>query len=126
PEPKVVTARETKKLPSRTYPLRKCNTPSGRPGLYYHMGQCLACSEHPPSTESYKKIIQEITSFLQGGYEHVKKELQTKMYEASENLLFERAQELRDQIRHIETVMEQQKMVLNDRIDRDIFGCSYD
>jgi len=126
PYPNVLAARETKKLLDRMYPLRKCNNPSGRPCLYYHMGQCLACSEHPPSTESYKKIIQEITSFLQGGYEHVKKELQTKMYEASENLLFERAQELRDQIRHIETVMEQQKMVLNDRIDRDIFGFSYD
>src|SRR5690625_5878892 len=47
------------------------------------------------------------------------------MYEASKQLQFERAQELRDQIQSIEIIMEQQKMVLNDRDDRDIFGFSY-
>src|SRR5690625_1493470 len=48
------------------------------------------------------------------------------MFEASEELNFERAKELRDQIQHIEVVMEKQKMTWNDRVDRDIFGYSYD
>lgn len=126
PYPNVLAARETKKLLDRMYPLRKCNNPPGRVCLYYHMGQCLACSHEPASTETYKEIIQSITSFLQGGYEKVKKELKEKMYEASEQLHYERAQELRDQIQHIGIVMEQQKMVLKDRVDRDIFGYSYD
>src|SRR5690625_3378601 len=47
------------------------------------------------------------------------------MFEASDQLNFERAQELRDQIHHIEAIMERQKMVLNDRADRDVFGYSY-
>jgi len=126
PYPNVLAARETKKLLDRMYPLRKCNNPPGRVCLYYHMGQCLACSHEPASTETYKEIIQSITSFLQGGYEKVKKELKEKMYEASEQLHYERAQELRDQIQHSGIVMEQQKMVLKDRVDRDIFGYSYD
>lgn len=125
PYPNVLAARETKKLLDRLYPLRKCNNPPGRYCLYYHLGQCLACSKTPASQETYKKIIQEITSFLHGGFKDIKVELVSKMQEASEQLNFERAKEIRDQIEHIETVMEQQKMVLNDNIDRDVFGFSY-
>jgi excinuclease ABC subunit C len=126
PYPNVIAAKETKRLLDRIYPLRKCNNPPGKVCLYYHLGQCLACSEKPASPETYKEIIQNISSFLQGGYHEIKKHLQEKMYDASEKLHFERAQELRDQIQHMEVVMEQQKMALNDRVDRDVFGYSYD
>src|SRR5690625_3212565 len=125
PYPNVIAARETKKLLDRMYPLRKCNNPQGRVCLYYHMGQCLACSEKPPSKKEYRDIIQNITSFLRGGYSDIKKDLQNKMFEASKQLNFERAKELRDQIQHMEVIMERQKMVLNDRVDRDVFGYSY-
>ncbi|SHG80177.1 excinuclease ABC subunit UvrC [Ornithinibacillus halophilus] len=126
PYPNVIAARETKKLLDRLYPLRKCYNPPGRYCLYYHMHQCLACSEKPPSEAEYRKIVNDVSSFLQGGYKDIKKRLVNKMHEASEVLNFERAKELRDQIQHIEVVMEQQKMTLNDRVDRDIFGYSYD
>src|SRR5699024_5643824 len=126
PYPNVIAARETKRLLDRLFPLRKCNNPPGRVCLYYHMGQCLACSEKPASEEMYKEIKQSITSFLHGGYHEIKNQLKEKMYKASRQLNFERAQEFRDQIQHIEIVMEQQKMTLNDNVDRDIFGYSYD
>ncbi|RDW21794.1 excinuclease ABC subunit UvrC [Oceanobacillus chungangensis] len=124
PYPNVIAARETKKLLDRMYPLRKCNNPPGRPCLYYHMHQCLACSEQQPSIQEYNAIVQEISSFLQGGFSEIKTNLKNKMLVASEQLNFERAKELRDQIQHIEAVMEQQKMTLSDRVDRDIFGYS--
>ncbi|GGJ84387.1 UvrABC system protein C [Lentibacillus kapialis] len=126
PYTNVLAAREAKKLLDRLYPLRKCNNPPGRPCIYYHMGQCLACSEKPVPQETYKKITQNITSFLQGGYQEIKKDLTAKMHEASKDLNFERAKELRDLIQHLETVMERQHMTLNDQVDRDIFGYSYD
>src|SRR5690625_1320245 len=126
PYPNVLAARETKKLLDRMYPLRKCNNSPGDECLYYHMGQCLACGKEPVSQEVYEEIIKQITSFLQGGYKDVKKQLTEKMKEESERLNFERAQELRDQIQHIEAALEQQKVVLNDQVDRDIFGFSYD
>ncbi|WP_200411405.1 excinuclease ABC subunit UvrC [Virgibacillus salexigens] len=126
PYPNVIAARETKKLLDRLYPLRKCNNPPGRPCLYYHMHQCYACSETPPSKEKYADIVQNVVSFLHGGYKSIKKDLTTKMQEASEQLNFERAKELRDLIQHIESVMEQQKMTLNDQTDRDIFAYSFD
>ncbi|MFD1362192.1 excinuclease ABC subunit UvrC [Lentibacillus salinarum] len=126
PYPNVLAARETKKLLDRLYPLRKCNNPPGRPCLYYHMGQCLACRENPVAKETYKNIIQNITSFLHGGHKAIKDDLVANMHEASDELNFERAKELRDLIQHIESVMERQKMTLNDQVDRDIFGYSYD
>ncbi|GAA0294508.1 excinuclease ABC subunit C [Gracilibacillus halotolerans] len=126
PYPNVLAARETKKLLDRLYPLRKCNNPKGRYCLYYHMNQCLACSDTPPHKEVYQKITQEISTFLNGGHQSIKKNLQEKMLKASEELNFERAKEYRDLIHHIEAVMEQQKVTLNDRTDRDIFGYSYD
>ena len=46
--------------------------------------------------------------------------------EASEELEFERAKELRDQIAHIETIMEKQKMTMRDLLDRDVFGYAVD
>src|SRR5690625_429022 len=126
PYPNVLAARETKRLLDRMYPLRKCNNPPGKECLYYHMGQCLACGKEQVPKEKYTEIIRNITSFLQGGYSEIKTELQEKMLAASDALEFERAMELRDQIQSIEIIMEQQKMVLSDRDDRDIFGYSYD
>jgi len=125
PYTNVIAAKETKKLLDRLYPLRKCNNPKGKYCLYYHLGQCLACSDQPTPKETYEKIIQEITRFLHGGYSDIKKDLKTKMFEASEQLNFERAQEFRDQIEHIEAVMEQQQVVINDQINIDIFGYSF-
>ena len=124
PYTNVIAARETKKLLDRIYPLRKCNNPPGRYCLYYHLDQCLACSDEPVPKEKYDDIVQEITRFLHGGYQEIKQKLQEKMFEASENLNFERAQELRDQIMSIEAIMEQQKVTLNEKIDIDIFGYS--
>ena len=70
--------------------------------------------ERSPRTEEYKEIADEIIQFLNGGYKEIRKEFKKKMYEASEKLEFERAKEYRDQIAHIEAIMEKQKMIMND------------
>ncbi|MGM8366355.1 excinuclease ABC subunit UvrC [Virgibacillus sp. W0181] len=125
PYTNVIAARETKKLLDRLYPLRKCKNPPGRYCLYYHMDQCLACRKEPVPKEIYNQIVQNISTFLHGGYKKIKTELKDKMAEASEQLNFERAKELRDQINHIEAVMEKQKVTLNEQVDIDIFGYSF-
>ncbi|QDP42176.1 excinuclease ABC subunit UvrC [Radiobacillus deserti] len=126
PYPNVYAARETKKLLDRLYPLRKCNKMPDRVCLYYHMNQCLGPCVYPVTQATNKQIVQSITSFLSGGHQEIKQDLKKKMMEASEELDFERAKELRDQIQNIESVMEQQKMTLNDQVNRDIFGFAYD
>lgn len=125
PYTNVLAARETKKLLDRIYPLRKCNNKPGEYCLYYHLGQCLACADTPPSKEEYQEITQDVISFLNGGHTAIKKQLKEKMQAASDELNFERAKELRDQIQHIDVIMERQTMILNDRIDRDIFNYTY-
>lgn len=126
PYPNVGAANETKKLLDRLYPLRKCRTLPDRVCLYYHIGQCLAPCVFDVSEEKMQELVEGIERFMKGGYRKTKRELERKMQEAAENMNYEHAKELRDQIRHIETVMEQQKMVFNDFTDRDVFGYAYD
>ncbi|MGG6310139.1 excinuclease ABC subunit UvrC [Paenibacillus macerans] len=126
PYPNAYAAQQTKKLLDRMYPLRKCNVMPKEVCLYYHIGQCLApCVQEVPQ-ETYDAMTQEITSFLSGGHEEIKKELQRKMHEAAEELQFERAKELRDQIINIDALMEKQKITMNDAKDRDVFGYAVD
>ncbi|ANC79421.1 excinuclease ABC subunit C [Fictibacillus phosphorivorans] len=119
-------AQETKKLLDRIFPLRKCDTMPKRVCLYYHIGQCLGPCVYDVSEQENKKMVDGIVKFLNGGYQDVKNELSEKMLEASEALNFERAKELRDQIQHIEAVMEKQKMMTADLVDRDVFGYHFD
>ncbi|MET1031524.1 excinuclease ABC subunit UvrC [Domibacillus tundrae] len=126
PYPNAYAASETKKLLDRLYPLRKCSTLPDRVCLYYHMGQCLApCVKNVPN-ETYKEMAAEITRFLNGGHQDVKKALEAKMMEAAEKLEFERAKEYRDQMSHIDTLMEKQKINMADLTDRDVFGYTVD
>lgn len=126
PYPNVQAANETKKLLDRLYPLRKCTTLPDRVCLYYHLGQCLAPCVNEVPQEEYRKMVDEITKFLNGGYKEIKKELTAKMSAAAEELDFERAKEYRDQIANIEATMEKQKMMMTDLVDRDVFGYSVD
>ncbi|MEK4850139.1 excinuclease ABC subunit UvrC [Paenibacillus sp. FSL H7-0756] len=126
PYPNSYAAQQTKKLLDRMYPLRKCGVMPKEVCLYYHMGQCLAPCEKEVPKSAYEEIIQNISSFLGGGHDAVKKDLQKKMQEAAEELYFERAKELRDQIQHIDAVMEKQKINTADTKDRDVFGYAVD
>ncbi|ANU19156.1 excinuclease ABC subunit C [Planococcus plakortidis] len=126
PYPNAYAASETKKLLDRLYPLRKCHTMPDRVCLYYHLGQCLAPCVKPVEKDTYREMIDGISRFLNGGFREVKQELTEKMSEAAENLEFERAKEYRDQISHIESVMEKQKMAMNDFTNRDVFAYAVD
>ncbi|MEK5061331.1 excinuclease ABC subunit C [Paenibacillus sp. FSL H7-0326] len=126
PYPNSYAAHQTKKLLDRMYPLRKCGVMPKEVCLYYHMGQCLAPCVKEIGKETYEGISTEIASFLSGGHEEIKKDLQKKMEEAAEDLYFERAKELRDQIIAIDALMEKQKITTADTKDRDVFGFAID
>ncbi|QKG84030.1 excinuclease ABC subunit UvrC [Kroppenstedtia pulmonis] len=126
PYPNALAAQETKKLLDKLYPLRKCRTLPKRVCLYYHMGQCLAPCEYDVDPTQYEDMIQKIVRFLNGGHKEVQQDLRQKMESAAERLDFERAKELRDLIRHIETVMVKQNITLKDPVNRDVFGFAAD
>lgn len=122
PYPNVYAAQETLQLLQKVYPLRRCTGYQGRPCLYYHMGQCLgACFKEVPKAE-YERNIKKIKSFLNGNVASIKKELTTKMQQAASQLEFERAGEIRDQIRYVEMTVEKQKIISNDNTPRDLFS----
>ncbi|KRN88546.1 excinuclease ABC subunit UvrC [Ligilactobacillus ceti] len=126
PYPNVYAAQETVNFIQKVYPLRRCHGPQKRPCLYYHMDQCLgACFKEVDQAE-YAEQIKKIKSFLNGNVQTVKKELTQKMEAAAENLEFERAAEIRDQIKYIEITVEKQQIISNDQTPRDIFAFYHD
>ncbi len=126
PYPNAFAAQQTKKLLDRLYPLRKCKTLPAKVCLYYHMGQCVAPCEFPIEAATYEKMVMEISRFLGGGQDEIKRELAKSMFEAAEALEFEKASELRDLIANIDMLMEKQTMTTSDLVDRDIIGYAVD
>lgn len=122
PYPNVYAAQETLQLLQKVYPLRRCNGYQKRPCLYYHMGQCLGACFKEVDPAEYEKNIKKIKSFLSGNVGGIKRELTTKMQQAAEQLEYERAGEIRDQIRYVEMTVERQKIISNDNTPRDMFG----
>lgn len=122
PYPNVYAAQETLQLLQKVYPLRRCNGYQKRPCLYYHMGQCLGACFKEVDPAEYEKNIKKIKSFLSGNVGGIKRKLTTKMQQATEQLEYERAGEIRDQIRYVEMTVERQKIISNDNTPRDLFG----
>lgn len=122
PYPNVYAAQATLKFIQKVFPLRRCNGYQGRPCLYYHMGQCLGACFKDVAKSEYDQQIKKIKSFLNGDISWVKKDLTDQMMQASEKMEFERAGDIRDQLKYIEETVEKQKIISNDSTQRDIFN----
>lgn len=122
PYPDAGAAKVVKQLLDRIYPLRKCKTMKKEVCLYYHIDQCLGPCEFPVSREENQRMVAEITQFLQGDYQKIKRKLMTDMQEASARMEYERANEIKLQLADIEAIMTKQAISINDRVDRDIIG----
>ena len=118
--------RETLKLiyrifPLRHYPVATCRR-RGRPCLYHQLGQCCAPCHGKISAEDYRQLVDGVVALLSGHEDVVMKELRQQMQQASQELRFEEAARLRDQVVAIEKTVERQKVVVADGDDRDVFG----
>ena len=103
------------------YPLRHCKkfTMRETPCLYYHMGQCKAPCCGKISKESYNEFFGEICDLLKENGSKTTEKLTAKMKEAAEQLNFEKAARLRDGLRAL-MVMQNQNIVESfDSEDRD-------
>ncbi len=125
PYPNGYSARMTVDLLNKLYPFRKCVTIPKKPCLYYHLGQCLAPCINDVSKEEYNQMIKEVTRFLKGDTKKVLDILEGNMYEASDNLEFEKANEYKEMINHINTTSEKQIISLADLKDRDIIAYAH-
>lgn len=119
--------RETMQFLRKLFPLRTCSLDlSGdlnyRPCLLYHIGRCGAPCAGMQSVQEYQEMVEQVVLFLQGRHERLVPELEKKMNAAAENLEFERAARLRDQLKSLQKVIEKQKIVSNLSIDQDVLG----
>lgn len=122
PYPNAYAARKTVELLNRIYPFRKCHTMQKKVCLYYHIGQCLGYCEKKIDKEVIKNMISEVTSFLHGNYDEVRKKIVELMKQASSNLNFEKALEYKEMLEYIDKVLEKQKISLNDNVTRDVIN----
>lgn len=105
----------------RLYPLRHCRTFKKResPCMYYHIGRCKAPCCSKISSETYTEFIEEIAQLLEGKGEETVTKLTAQMKAAAAELKFEKAARLRDGLRAL-TVMQNQNIVEDfDSEDRD-------
>ncbi|MHB1133596.1 MAG: excinuclease ABC subunit UvrC [Chloroflexota bacterium] len=94
--------------------------PPKRACLKYHIGRCLGPCVGACTREEYMAVIDQLCRFLEGKTEVVLDELRAKMEEASENLMYERAGFLRDQIHAVERTVERQKVISTAMQDQDV------
>ena len=69
-----------------------------------------------------KNMTCEVSSFLKGNYDEVRKKIKNLMEEASNKLNFEMALEYKEMLEYIDKVLEKQKISLNDNINRDVIN----
>jgi excinuclease ABC subunit C len=90
--------------------------------LYYDIKLCSAPCIGAINQEDYRQAIDDLCQFLNGRTEPIVSRLQEKMQQASDQLQFERAAALRDQVNAIDRVVEKQKVISSDYVDSDVIA----
>ena len=90
-----------------------------RPCLLASIDQCTAPCNLRISKEEYRKDINRLKTFLDGGKKQLLAEMHKEMLEASKTLEFERAARLRDEIRLLETL--DQRGDLEEHVQPEVF-----
>lgn len=124
PYTRVGAVHETLRLLKRIFPLRTCKqkspAPRSRPCLNQHIQRCLGPCCNLVTPEEYRRVVDGVLLFLEGRQEQLIKDLKQRMEQAAEDLEFERAAKLRDQLQAVEKVIEKQKVVSRNLEDRDV------
>ncbi|MCW6030611.1 excinuclease ABC subunit UvrC [Pantoea sp. JK] len=130
PFPNGYAVRETLALLQKVFPIRQCENSvyrnRSRPCLQYQIGRCLGpCVSGLVSEEEYAQQTDYVRLFLAGKDDQVINQLVKRMEKASEELRFEEAGILRDQIQAVRRVTERQ-FVSNQGEDLDVMGVAFD
>jgi len=120
------SVRRTLDMVKKLFPWRSCTKvitgADPRPCLDYYIHRCIGPCASLCTREEYAEVIGQTIMFLEGKQEQITRNLRHAMQQASDNLEYERAARLRDQIQAIERTTERQVMEVRDRTDMDAFG----
>ena len=130
PYTNVRAMRKTINLLNKVFRIRDCDlklpldTPI-RPCLSYHLKRCDAPCAHLTTPEAYRHLVDQAVLLLKGKHRDLQRELEVRMRQAAEGERFEEAGRIRDQIRDLEAVKEDQKMDLGpDQVPRDLIAAA--
>ncbi|HYN22680.1 MAG TPA: excinuclease ABC subunit UvrC [Thermoanaerobaculia bacterium] len=120
-------ARKAIKLVQKLFQIRVCRIEIdgglARPCLYYDMHRCLGpCVAGLTTKAAYDEAVQQARLFLSGRNEQLARRLKKEMWEASEDLDFERAAHLRDALDEIESISQRRKLSSVEGEDVDVYG----
>ncbi len=119
-------ARRALGLVNKHFQLRTCGdlelTSRKRPCLQYQIKRCPAPCVFDVDKAWYADQVRAVAMFLDGRHDELSRELAAKMKEAAADARFELAAVYRDQLRAIENVREEQRIVTEDLADRDVIG----
>lgn len=123
--------RQTLAVVRRLYTVRSCHDDlprerRDRPCLDYHIGKCRAPCVGWQTQEEYRGMIGEVISFLEGRTVDVRGKVREAMLEASSRQDYERAGDLRDQLRWLEQVDTPAGVEVIGTGDADVFGYARD
>ncbi|MFE1996537.1 excinuclease ABC subunit UvrC [Streptomyces parvulus] len=125
--------RDTVDLLLRVFPVRTCSAGvfknaarTGRPCLLGYIGKCSAPCVERISAEDHRELAEEFCDFMAGRTGTYLRRLERKMGEAAEDMEYERAARLRDDIGALRKAMEKSAVVLADATDADLIAVAED
>jgi excinuclease ABC subunit C len=125
--------RDTVDLMLRVFPVRTCSTGvfknaarTGRPCLLGYIGKCAAPCVQRISAEDHRELAEEFCEFMAGRTGTYLRRLERQMAAASEEMEYERAARLRDDIAALRKAMEKSAVVLADATDADLIALAED
>ncbi|GAA3708531.1 excinuclease ABC subunit UvrC [Microlunatus aurantiacus] len=125
--------RETVDQLLRVFPMRSCrpgvfknHQQIGRPCLLGYIGKCAAPCVGKVDAAEHREIVEDFCSFMASDGTAYVKRLETQMRQASDELEFERAGRLRDDIGALQKAMDRNAVVFEDRTDADVIALSED
>ena len=120
------SCREALRVVNRHFQLRTCTDhvlqTRRRPCLQYQINRCPAPCVLAVVREDYGEQVRDVRLFLDRKNDELMGRLKGRMKQAAEALSFESAATIRDQIRALESSLQQQQMVSSDFADQDVFG----
>ncbi len=125
--------RETLDLLLRVFPARTCSAgvfkrhgQIGRPCLLGYIDKCSAPCVDRVSAAEHRRTVEDFCDFLSGKTDRLVRELENRMQAASEDLDFEAAARLRDDVGALKRALEKQAVVLGDGTDADLVAFAGD
>jgi len=126
PYPSGLAAKETLRFVQQVFPLRSCRNRDfklrPRPCLEHQIGRCPAPCKGLIDEDSYRKLVENVVSFLQGRRRELISGIKAQMEEAAQDLNFEEAARLRDRIGALEHALERQNVDWGGTKDQDVLG----